>query len=268
MKVERLCPPVIVHTDLGKLNRSTLKSINRDTEVLKGIHQYLKSSLSEYELWFPAFNYSYAKSRKFDVANDPVQVGALNDSLRFSKEYLRSHVPIFSFLRERTHTPAYFSSRVNPFSDFGEYGEFQERGGLIILFGASIEALTFIHRAEAVFDIPYRYEKEFPGQVIVDGTEKDVTLQYLVRPLDYSLEYDWQKIGSLLEKNFIPIEINSLKGYVVYHSQTLMSFMLEMYIEDPFWTLKEDTKKLVEMKLEKLGRRFQLTDFELGSGIA
>ena len=140
--------PILIHTDVSKVNRSTLRRIDCDEDLLLGLHKHLQDSFPEQELWFPAFNYDFAKTLVFDQKNDPIQVGALNESLRRSEEYARSFVPIFSILRPITAVRPLFRTKINPFDPQGEFAEIRNRNGAITFFGATIESLTFIHYVE------------------------------------------------------------------------------------------------------------------------
>jgi aminoglycoside 3-N-acetyltransferase len=257
--------PVFIHTDVSKIHRSTLKRINSKEGLLPGLHKFLKESFPEQELWFPAFNYDFAKTLVFDSANDPIQVGALNESLRNSGEYVRSLVPIFSILRPATSAGIKFRPKVNPFDLEGEFAELRNRNGSITFFGASIESLTFIHFIEKLAGIPYRYEKCFRGQMKLGNQIKQISLDYSVRPLGLHLEYNWRKISELLSNAKISFKNHGFGDYEIYNANNLTEFMITKYAEDIFWTLTDDSKIESQKKLDELGRGFRIEDFEPGA---
>ncbi len=252
------------HTDLSKIERKMLRGLNPKIEVISGIHRKLKETFSEQEFWFPAFNYDFAKTRIFDPANDPIQVGAFNETLRKSGLYTRSAVPIFSMLRERAPSVNQFKELVEPFGGEGDYAELRERDGNIIFLGASIDKLTYIHFVETLVEIPYRYTKIFEGKVKLAGEMQNVAMKYLVRPSGISLEYDWEKIHQEFIRAKVFRKIDTLGGYEVYNARILTGYMLSRYSEDIYWTLKEDSRKMVETKIQELGRPFMISDFESG----
>ena len=255
---------MLFHTDLSKIERKTLRDLNPNIDLISGIHRKLKETFINQEFWFPAFNYDFAKTRVFDPANDPIQVGAFNESLRKSGLYARSAVPIFSMLRERVAPRIQFQEIFEPFGDEGDYAELVERDGNIFFLGASIDKLTYIHFVEALVEIPYRYSKIFEGKVKLDGEMQNVAMKYLVRPSGISLEYDWEKIHQefIREKTFR--KVDTLGEYEVYNARTLTGYMLSRYSEDIYWALKEDSRKIVEPKIQELGRSFMISDFESG----
>ena len=254
--------PIFMHTDVSKVARSTLRRIDSNEGLLPGLHKFLRESFPEQELWFPAFNYDFAKTLVFDPTNDPIQVGALNESLRNSGEYVRSFVPIFSILRPTASASTRFRPKVNPFDLQGEFAELRDRNGAIAFFGASIESLTFIHFVEKLAEIPYRFEKCFSGQMLLDNEITQMSLVYLVRPLSLRLEYNWQKISKLLSDAQINYKDSRFGEYEIYNANALTEFMLTRFAEDIFWTLTEDSKIQAQIKLEALGREFRIEDFE------
>jgi aminoglycoside N3'-acetyltransferase len=260
--------PILIHTDVSKVARSTLRRIDSKEGLLPGLHKFLKESFSEQELWFPAFNYDFAKTLVFDPINDPIQVGALNESLRNNGEYVRSFIPIFSVLRPTTEEGIRVRPKVNPFDPQGEFAELRNRNGAITFFGASLESLTFIHYIEKLADIPYRYEKLFKGNLLLDNQITQISLVYFVRPLSMRLEYDWRKISKLLGDAKISFKNNRFGDYEIYNANDLTEFMLTKYAEDIFWTLTDDSKMESQKKLDELGRGFRIEDFEPGTANA
>jgi aminoglycoside 3-N-acetyltransferase len=254
--------PIFIHTDVSKIHRSTLRRIDTKQGLLPGLHKFLKESFSEQELWFPAFNYDFAKTLVFDPINDPIQVGALNESLRNTGEYARSLIPIFSILRPTPEEGIRVRPKVNPFDLQGEFAELRNRNGAITFFGASLESLTFIHYIEKLAGIPYRYEKLFKGNLLLDNQITQISLVYLVRPLSMHLEYNWGKISELLSDAKISFKNHGFGDYEIYNANDLTEFMLTKYAEDIFWTLTDGSKIESQKKLEELGREFRIEDFE------
>jgi aminoglycoside N3'-acetyltransferase len=251
MKALTANSPIFIHTDVSKVARTTIRGIDTKEGLLPGLHKFLKESFSEQELWFPAFNYDFAKTLVFDPINDPIQVGALNESLRTSTE-------------ERIRV----RPQVSPFDLDGEFAELRNRNGAITFFGASLESLTFIHYVEKLAEIPYRYEKLFKGNLLLDNQITQISLVYLVRPLSMRLEYNWRKISELLNYAKISFKNHHFGDYEIYNANDLTEFMLTKYAEDIFWTLTDDSKRESQKKLDELGRGFRIEDFEPGTADA
>ncbi len=255
--------PILFHTDLSKIDRSTLKTFNRQKSIIPQVYLFLKSTFPDQELWFPAFNYDFMATRVFNPAEDRIQVGVLNEWLRNLDEFVRSRVPVFSIIRSRSSNPCSFRSVVNPFDCRGEFAEIRDRSGFICFFGASINSLTFIHYVENLIKVPYRYLKEFRGKIIQEAESKDVLFSYLVRPAGLNLSYDWLKINRILQDAEISFKIKTFGNYEIYDAKVLTEFMIEQYTKDIFWTLTSDSEIQIRKKLENLGRKFNILDFEL-----
>ena len=254
--------PIMIHTDLSKIKRSTIRNLDLKNSAIAALHNHLKKTFLEQELWFPAFNYDFAKTGTFDPLQDEIQVGALNESLRVEGEYSRSPVPIFSFLRPKNAQQAKFRSELDPFDELGEFSELRQRDGSIIFFGASIISMTYIHYIETLVGVPYRYKKNFRGKVrLGDKTEK-ISLTYLVRPQGFEVEYDWKKIYALMSQKKIPYTLKNFGEYEIYDSNVLAEFMIKKYQEDIFWTLTNESKIRAISMINILGRKFDIKDFE------
>ena len=122
----------------------------------------------------------------------------------------------------------------------------------------------FIHYIEKLAGIPYRYEKCFRGQMLLHNQIKQISLDYLVRPLGLNLEYDWKRIKNALTDAQIGFKNHHFGDYEIYNAHALTEFMLIKYAEDIFWTLTGVSKIESQKKLDELGRGFRIEDFEPG----
>jgi len=254
--------PVLIHTDMTRISRDIFKSDKSYQHVFQLPYDHLKSIFAEFELWFPSFNYDFVKTKTYRVDHDPVQVGSFNEWIRQTKNYSRSHVPIFSILREVDKTAKSAQIDFRPFSNAGEFGELVSRHGQILLFGARLNSLTFIHYIEELIEIPYKYNKTFRGYIEINSTPSPISISYLVRPMRLHLEYDWIKVHKKLIDNSIPHKISNLGNYELYDCKNLTDFMVDMYEKDVMWTLTEESRVEVSKELDRLGRNFHNSDFE------
>ena len=104
----------------------------------------------------------------------------------------------------------------------------------------------------------------FPGQVLgVDGSETEVELTYHVRPLGHGLDYDWPR----LEKDLADAGVGRVlhmggSRALSLSARWLVAFWEERMREDPLYLIDEAARTWVAPKLEELGRRFEILDFE------
>jgi aminoglycoside 3-N-acetyltransferase len=254
--------PVLVHTDVARLDRKILRALGSNSEVTETAILYLKELTKKREMWLPAFNYTYSETRKFDVLRDRCEVGIINETLRTSSGFVRSEVPIFSLIRN--HSPAMHINLDNdvfePFGSNGEFAELFDLNGEIMFFGARFNSLTQIHRVEELAGINYRYFKNFKGVVHNNSIEKRVNLRFQVRPKGFNLQYDWDKIYLEIEK----------AGMITFHGHNIFSIqvvdlhklLLQRLRNDELWMLTAGTKRKVDEVRRALGRDYELGDFE------
>ncbi len=254
--------PVLVHTDIARLDRKILRDLGSSCGVTKAAILYLKELTDQREVWLPTFNYSYSETRKFDVQRDICEVGIINETLRTSSGFVRSEVPIFSLIRNHSSAiPINMDNDVvNPFGLNGEFAELFELKGEIMFFGAQFNSLTQIHHVEELAGINYRYLKNFPGVVHNNGVEKRVNLRFQVRPKGLDLQYNWSKIYFEIEK----AGLITFYGHNIFSIQVvdLHELLLERLRNDELWMLTAETKRKVGEVRRALGRDYELGDFE------
>ena len=87
--------PLFVHSDPFRTARLVPRS--RDRLGLLDSHvEVLTDAAGDRGLWLPSFNYDFPKTHRFDMANDPCQLGPLPEHFRQTAEEWRTPVPMFS----------------------------------------------------------------------------------------------------------------------------------------------------------------------------
>lgn len=117
----------------------------------------------------PTFSYSFAKGEDFEPAKTPSVCGMLTDYVMRHPDAVRSHHPDFSVAaigaraKELTNdVPA------NAFGPDSFFERFERLNGKICNFNFDAGS-TFAHYVERTLNVPYRYDKKFFGNIIVDG---------------------------------------------------------------------------------------------------
>jgi aminoglycoside N3'-acetyltransferase len=174
-------------------------------------------------------------------------------------------IPVFNICGKTPSIKTQWSSSIiDPFGDHSIFEELYNEYGNIILYGADFSSLTALHYVETKFGGPaYRYDKHFSGVVIDNEVHEPVTLNYHCRPLGHKLEYDFGKLESDLAREEI-LKYVKLPGFTMrvidFHS--MVDYMCQRLSQDFLYMLEANSCKWVSEKLEYLGRRFQLNDFE------
>lgn len=263
--------PVFVHSDLFVASAFVPRHPNPE-QLLQDHINFLKTNLGKKDLWFPVFNYQFPKTRKWNLQTAPSEVGILNEYFRFHEASWQSIDPIFSVCGkgEAPEGTTQVNATIHAFDSNSCLAKLVEHEGSLLFYGAPFSAVTMIHHAEFLVGGPlYRYDKTFAGKIVVEAEEYPVEYIYHVRPIlpepyaDYDW-YDWQRLESDLVKEGLLNEVKGKKRVYarVISARKLIDYWVGQLKDDPFYLLKDVCKKWIVPKINQLGRRFQLQDFE------
>jgi aminoglycoside 3-N-acetyltransferase len=150
----------------------------------------------------PAFNFAFARGEPYDPQSMPSQgMGVFSEYVRQLPEALRTPHPMQSLavvgrwasdLAGRD-TPSAF----DPGSAFERMLELDFR---LLLLGAEIQAVSMLHYSEQHVGVPYRYWKEFQGQVRTPGGWEKRTYRMFARDLEADAHIELYPVQALLEQ--------------------------------------------------------------------
>ena len=256
---------VMVHSDL--FHASPFVPRTTDRERALQTHRDFLGSLGV-RLRVAAFNYQFARDSAVDLRSAAVEVGPLGDFMLRNWATERTFDPIFSFLSGENAFPG-------PAPDNGLFVAFGERSlfpdipaddGAILMYGANLTSLTMLHLAELVASEPlYRYDKDFAGSAIDwYGRTISVCYRYHVRPLGRHLAYDWGRLQELLIDAGVLRWIYADRRSVglLLDARTLVETLVTALRNDPLWLLDAESRAWVAPEIQRLGRRFVISDFE------
>ena len=135
----------------------------------------------------------------------------------------------------------------------------------LIHYGSKIDCTTLIHYAERISNnLNYRYDKYFKGKVYLNKNNFiNVKLKYHVKPLKLYQNYDWKKINLDLIENNLLINYKHEKCNIVYFPiSKVVDFWLNKLDDDILYFLDLKSKNIVNKKLDKIGNKFELKNFE------
>lgn len=257
--------PLLVHANIMYAMKAV--PLSSDINSLLSSHiSALESCAAFRPLWFPAFNYNFPKTKRYDLELSPSEVGQLSEFARTHWADWRTNVPIFSICGKGKKPNVDSQAVINPFSDHSVFAELVNRDGVVLLYGTGITSSTIIHHVEAMAEngVLYRYDKRFIGTLIdSDGQDKEIVLENHVRPWDQYLEYDWDKIERDLSAENILYRIKDGASYAtVFSAKCFCDHLLKCMQEDPYYLLDTKSRLWVEPFVNNLGRRLQQSDFE------
>ena len=162
----------------------------------------LDSHLSNGTLAVPTFNFAFARGEPYDPLSTPSQgMGAFSEYVRQLPGRRRTTHPMQSLAVIGRHagdlagrdTPSAF----DPGSAFERLLELDFK---LLLLGADVQAVSMVHYSEQRANVPYRYWKDFTGQVKTPGGWQTRTYRMLVRDLEINPQLDLSPIQGLLQQ--------------------------------------------------------------------
>lgn len=262
-KVPKDIHNVIIHTDVIRGMKFPMK----DKDSFLNLHyQFLIDVVKNKSLFFPSFNYSCLKTGKYHVQEDEVQVGVLNEHIRKKEGYFRDSMPVFNFVSNTKENYINIEDNdiVDPFGFDSTFDFLKKNNSYLLHYGSDFHSSTIIHYVERLSGkLVYRYDKEFPIEIVNQEIVKSVKFNYHVRPLFFNLDYDWFKLEEDLKSHNLIQEFKSgrtqLLGVRIDH---LIEYWLGKLEKDPLYFLDVPTKINVSKKLDELGSKFELKHFE------
>lgn len=117
----------------------------------------------------PTFTYSFAKGQDFDPANTPSVCGMLTDFVMNHPVARRSDHPDFSVAAIGARAGELTTDvPPNAFGADSFFERFEKSNGKVCNFNFDAGS-TFVHYVERTMKVPYRYDKKFFGNIVIDG---------------------------------------------------------------------------------------------------
>lgn len=257
--------PVMMHSDAARTHSLAAGGRTR-RELLSRHIDVVRSLVDGRDIWVPTFNYDFLRTGTYIPESDRSQVGPISDFIRTEFADWRTTCPAFNFAGTGEHpvSGAVDGTVIDPFDATSAFGALIERDGSVLWYGAPFSSSTIIHHVERISGGPaYRYDKIFRGTVeLKAGEAARVSLRYHVRPWQQHLDYDWDRLRSDLIEQRILSEIDRSIGLAVAPARLMAEFWSEQLMEDPLYLLDAKSRLWVSARLDQLGRRFILDDFE------
>ena len=151
----------------------------------------------------PAFNFGFARGEPYDPQNTPSQgMGAFSEYVRQLPEARRTAHPMQSLAVIGRYADD-LAGRDTP-SAFDPGSAFERLLALdfkLLLLGADVQAVSMVHYSEQRASVPYRYLKDFSGQVKTpDGGWQARTYRMFVRDLEINPQLDLSPIQATLKQ--------------------------------------------------------------------
>lgn len=158
-----------IHTDIG-FGKPLLKRKEFVAKLYEAI-----TILGVKTLIFPTYTFSFCNNEVYDIKNSKSSMGMLNEYARKQESSFRTDDPLLS-VTVIGEVPEEFYELSKYSCGKGSSFEILTKSdkNMILFFGAKpTECFTFLHYVEAVYNVPYRYNRKFSGDVIIDGELKN-----------------------------------------------------------------------------------------------
>lgn len=149
----------------------------------------------------PAFSFEFAKTGQYDPASTPSQgMGVFSEFVRQQSAARRSLHPMQSVaaLGAAAETLA-GRDTASAFDDGSAFDHMLQADFKLLLLGVDIQAASMVHYSEQRAAVPYRYWKEFPGQVHVAGEWQPRSYRMFVRDMDLNPQLRLAPIQAALQ---------------------------------------------------------------------
>ena len=177
-------------------------------------------------LLVPTFTYSSCHNEIFNIKKTPSNLGLFSENFRKRKNVRRTSHPIFSFSIYGKKYKYFEKAKIETcFGKNSIFELFRKVNGKILCAGCSFNRITFIHYAEEIFGVKYRFFKNFVGLVRSNKQSCLVKTEYFVRKLNcrsrLNLKYFYQyllKRGNVFSVNFGRYSIHTVEANVLLNN--------------------------------------------------
>lgn len=267
MRLPAMAPPgpVLVESDTARTRWLVGGSFDQEVYALPRHVAQIVAMADGRDVWHDSGNAGFLRTGRADPAADPSEAGPISECFRTTVAGWRTAMPVLSVAGTGEASPltSELPGRLDPFGDESTLAEVVARDGIALWYGAPLRTSALLHRAERVAGVAYRYDKELPGQVRLDGADQPIVLRPHVRPEGERLEYDWDRIeGEACCAGVLHAVPGTGESCWWAPARALVTLWAETLRRDPLAFLDTDSRAWVAERLDQLGRRFKRSDFE------
>ena len=218
---------------------SSYNGLRGDDQIEGGpeaVIEALKETVSEGTLIIPTFSYKNVdiEHREFDVKNTPVCIGILPETMRLSKDIVRSVHPTHSLAAWGKDAKAFTENHYKDHSPVGvnsPLSEVYRRGGKIVMLGAPFARNTSLHGVEEMVLPEYLFTTNYDYNMILENGET-ITMNVLRHDFN-GFEQRYDRVLNILDEG-VDYQVGSvLNGKTcVMNAPAVWDKALEKYKED------------------------------------
>lgn len=163
----------------------------------KGVPRLIEGTLA-----VPAFNFAFARGQAYDPATTPSdKMGVFSEYLRTYPGALRTLHPMQSVAVLGRYASD-LAGRDTPgaFDPGSPFDRMLELDFKVLLLGTDIQAVSMLHYCEQRPGVPYRFWKDFRGQVKTPGGWQERIYRMWARDLEIDAQIELYPVQALLEE--------------------------------------------------------------------
>lgn len=163
-------------------------------------------------LLLPTFSFVFSNTGRYDYIRSKGVTGILGNVALQRGDFVRTKHPMHSFaVWGKDREKLCMMENKHSFGADSPFAYCKENNVKQIMLGTDyVHAMTFVHYAETMCAVPYRFPKSFTGiYVTSDGIEEKRTYDYAARRLDIGITEQFNRIGAVLEKQ----GVSQVKNY-------------------------------------------------------
>ena len=230
---------VFTHVSLGRLGWNTAGRDIETTcrELLRAFRAVLTNTGT---LLVPTYSYSIGKGELFDVEETPSTTGPFSEFVRKQPDTFRSRDPMLSVVG--LGSTAMELIRDLPHTSYGKgsiYERIRKRGAKLCMVGLGLYWATFRHHIEEMSKVPFRFIKEFTGEIKENGITSSETWEYFAAPFLSNCAPDGLKLERLLrDREQCQTASIGLSEVVAIDAQEYYNLGMDELARDPWLTAK------------------------------
>jgi aminoglycoside 3-N-acetyltransferase len=186
----------------GLLVHSALQFLGQPEGGVAMYHKALQDVLGpEGTLAVPTFNFAFARGEDYDPANTPSEgMGVFSEYIRQLPGARRTTHPLQSLAVIGAHADDLVECDTpSAFDDGSAFDRMLQLGFKLLLLGAEVQAASMVHYSEQRAAVPYRYWKDFTGDMRLGGEWQQRTYRMYARHLDSDPQLRLKPIQEVLQ---------------------------------------------------------------------
>lgn len=194
----------------------------------------------------PTFNFGFARGERYDPDHTPSKdMGAFSEYVRQRPGALRTSHPMQSIAALGCHAADLAGRDTSGAFDPGSaFERMLELGFKLLLLGADSSAISMFHYSERRANVPYRYWKDFTGEVLTPDGWQTRTYRMFVRDLDLNPSLTLKPVVEYMksrdEWHSVPLNYGHITGCSLEDFVAAADYFLA---RDP-WSLVTNRRKI------------------------